>query len=88
MATIARDWGSLGKLEPDIFLEAARRSGWIRSALPWSRTPWRVWRRVVVVTSVLVVGVDRSGQAGQLAASGTDIVVCDLGELLTGFQGA
>jgi hypothetical protein len=34
----------------------------------------------------LVVGVDRSGQVGQLAASGADIVVCDLG-VLTGFQG-
>lgn len=74
--------GLAGKPEPDIFLEAARRLG----VLP---------ERAVVVEDAtsgveagrrggfgLVVGVDRSGQAEQLAASGADIVVSDLGELL------
>ena len=31
-----------------------------------------------------VVGVDRVGQAAALRASGADIVVCDLAELLSG----
>ncbi|MFP4555062.1 MAG: HAD family hydrolase, partial [Actinomycetota bacterium] len=74
--------GLAGKPEPDIFLEAARRLG---------VSP----ERAVVVEDAtsgveagrrggfgLVVGVDRSGQAEQLAASGADIVVSDLGELM------
>lgn len=74
--------GLAGKPEPDIFLEAARRLGMSpeRTAIVEDATSG------VEAGSRggfgLVVGVDRSGQAEQLAASGADIVVSDLEELL------
>lgn len=81
--------GLAGKPEPDIFLEAARRLG-----VPAERT--------AVIEDALsgveagrrggfgvVVGVDRSGHADELRASGADIVVSDLGQLRGGLgQGA
>lgn len=80
--------GLAGKPEPDIFLEAARRLGVdpertavVEDALAGVEAGRRG-------DFGLVVGVDRSGRAEQLAARGADIVVCDLGELLTGYQGA
>jgi alpha,alpha-trehalose phosphorylase len=72
-----------GKPAPDTFLEGARRLG----VAPG--------RAVVVEDAIagveagragafgLVVGVDRAGNAAALAAHGADIVVGDLGELLT-----
>jgi len=77
--------GLAGKPMPDIFLEAARRLG---------VTPQRAAVVEDAIAGVeagrrggfgLVVGVDRSGRAGELSASGADIVVTDLGELLDGF---
>ncbi len=74
--------GLPGKPEPDIFLEAARRL---------EVSPERTAVVEDAISGVeagrrggfgLVVGVDRSGQAEQLAASGADIVVSDLEELL------
>jgi alpha,alpha-trehalose phosphorylase len=72
-----------GKPAPDGFLEAARRLG---------VSP----RRTVVVEDALagvesgqagkfglVVGVDRDDHAAELAAHGADVVVADLGELLS-----
>lgn len=71
-----------GKPAPDTFLEGARRLG-----APPERT-------VVIEDAVagveagrgggfgLVIGVDRNGQAEDLASHGADIVVSDLGELL------
>ena len=71
-----------GKPAPDAFLEGARRLG-VSPA-----------RTVVVEDALagveagraggfaLVVGVDRGGQAQELAAHGADFVVADLGELL------
>lgn len=79
---ISAEMGLEGKPMPDIFLEAARRLG----VAP---------ERTAIVEDALsgveagrrggfglVVGVDRGGQAEELAASGADIVVSDLGELL------
>lgn len=72
-----------GKPMPDIFLEAARRLG-----VPARQT-------AVVEDAVsgveagrrggfgLVIGVDRADHAEALAAGGADVVVADLGELIT-----
>lgn len=71
-----------GKPAPDSFLEAARRLG-----VPAQRT-------VVVEDAIagvqagraggfgLVVGIDRTGHADELAAQGADVVVSDLGEFV------
>jgi beta-phosphoglucomutase family hydrolase len=78
--------GLAGKPEPDIFLEAARQLG-----SPPGRTAVVEDAQAGVEAGRrggfgLVVGVDRSGQAEQLAQSGADIVVSDLLELLTDTQ--
>lgn len=78
--------GLAGKPMPDIFLEAARRLG----VAP---------ERTAVVEDALsgveagrrgefglIVGVDRGGQAAELVANGADMVVSDLGELLSGSE--
>ena len=78
--------GLAGKPMPDIFLEAARRLG----VAP---------ERTAVVEDALsgveagrrgefglVVRVDRGGQAAELVANGADMVVSDLGELLSGSE--
>lgn len=76
--------GLEGKPMPDIFLEATRRlevsperTAIVEDALSGVEAGRRG-------RFGLVVGVDRGGQAEELAASGADIVVSDLGELLVG----
>lgn len=74
--------GLAGKPEPDIFVEAARRLG-----VAPERTAVVEDAQAGVEAGcrggfALVVGVDRSGQAVDLRASGADIVVSDLGQLL------
>lgn len=79
---VAAEQQLTGKPAPDTFLEGARRLG-----APPERT-------VVIEDAVagveagrgggfgLVIGVDRNGQAEDLASHGADVVVSDLGELL------
>jgi beta-phosphoglucomutase family hydrolase len=81
--SVADELGLPGKPDPAMFLEAARRL-----EVPAART-------AVVEDAVSgveagrrggfapVIGVDRVGQAGELLRHGADIVVQDLGELLT-----
>lgn len=76
--------GLAGKPEPDIFLEAARRldvaperAAVVEDALAGVEAGRRGGFGVVV-------GVDRSGQAEELAAAGADLVVTDLAEILNG----
>jgi alpha,alpha-trehalose phosphorylase len=79
---LSLELGLTGKPAPDAFLEAARQLG-VRP------------ERTVVVEDAragveagraghfgLVLGVDRGGNADELAAHGADLVVTDLGELL------
>lgn len=79
---VSAEMGLKGKPMPDIFLEAARRlevsperTAIVEDALSGVEAGRRGGFG-------LVVGVDRGGQAEELAASGADIVVSDLGELL------
>jgi alpha,alpha-trehalose phosphorylase len=79
----ALELGLAGKPAPDTYLEAARRL----DVAPE--------RTVVVEDAIagvaagraggfgLVIGVDRDGHAGELLAHGADVVVADLGELLS-----
>lgn len=76
--------GLPGKPEPDIFLEAARRLGVApdqAAVVEDALSGVEAGRRGGFG---LVVGVDRSGQAEELAAAGADIVVTDLADLLPG----
>jgi alpha,alpha-trehalase len=80
---VAAELELAGKPAPDIFLEAARELG-VEPA-----------RAVVVEDAIsgvqagragnfgLVIGVDRTGSAEQLRANGADVVVADLGDLLS-----
>jgi beta-phosphoglucomutase-like phosphatase (HAD superfamily) len=43
--------GLAGKLDPALFLEAARRLGVTRTGPRWSRTPWPGWRRAAAAGS-------------------------------------
>lgn len=75
--------GLAGKPEPDIFLEAARRLGVAperAAVVEDARAGVEAGRRGGFG---LVVGVDRVGQAEELAESGADIVVSDMEEFLT-----
>ncbi len=77
--------GLAGKPSPDSFLKAAEMLGVIPQ------------RSVVIEDAIagveagaaggfgLVIGVDRKGNAEELKASGADIVVNDLGQLINGF---
>lgn len=80
--TDCSELGLAGKPMPDIFLEAARRLG-----VP----PQRIAVVEDAVAGVeagrrggfgLVIGVDRADHADELSASGADVVVSDLGDLL------
>ncbi len=78
----AREQGLAGKPAPDTFLAAAR-------ALGTSAGEAAVFEDAIAGVEAgragafaLVVGVDRVGQAAELASHGADVVVTDLAELL------
>lgn len=83
---VASELGLAGKPDPDPFLEAARRL---------NMDPARC---VVIEDAVsgvaagsrggfgLVVGVDRHGEPGALSDAGADLVVADLGDLVSGAE--
>ena len=80
--TTAQALGLAGKPAPDVYLEAARR-------LDVQPARAAVFEDALAGVAAgraghfgLVVGVDRSGQAQALRASGADIVVGDLAELI------
>ena len=81
---LAHELGLAGKPEPDVFLEAARR-------LAVSPADAAVFEDALAGVAAgragrfgLVVGVDRIGQRDDLRSAGADIVVGDLGELVSG----
>lgn len=80
--TVAHELGLAGKPAPDVFLEAARRLG----VVPTQAAVFEDALAGVAAGQAggfgLVVGVDRVGQAGKLRASGADLVVKDLAELI------
>ena len=79
---LAHELGLAGKPAPDVFLEAARRLG----VAPGHAAVFEDALAGVAAGRAgnfgLVVGVDRSGQAAELRASGADTVVADLAELI------
>lgn len=79
---LARELGLAGKPAPDAFLEAARRLG----VAPRQAAVFEDALAGVASGRAggfgLVVGVDRTGQAAELRASGADTVVADLAELI------
>jgi beta-phosphoglucomutase family hydrolase len=79
---LARELGLAGKPAPDVFLEAARRLG----VAPRQAAVFEDALAGVAAGRAgdfgLVVGVDRTGQAAELRASGADTVVADLAELI------
>ena len=79
---VARELGLAGKPEPDVFLEAARRLD-VKPQLA------AVFEDALAGVAAgraggfgFVVGVDRAGQAAELRASGADLVVGDLADLI------
>lgn len=80
---LARELGLAGKPAPDVFLEAARRLG----VAPGQGAVFEDALAGVAAGRAggfgLVVGVDRTGQAGELRAAGADTVVADLAELIS-----
>jgi trehalose 6-phosphate phosphatase len=78
---VAADLRLAGKPAPDVFLEAARRLG-----VPPARAVVVEDAQAGVEAGrnggfALVIGVDRGGQADELAAHGAHVVVEDLGEV-------
>jgi beta-phosphoglucomutase family hydrolase len=80
--TVAHELGLAGKPAPDVFLEAARRLG----AEPQQAAVFEDALAGVAAGRAggfgFVVGVDRAGQAAELAARGADLVVADLADLI------
>jgi beta-phosphoglucomutase family hydrolase len=81
---LAQELGLAGKPAPDAFLEAARRLG----VAPRQAAVFEDALAGVAAGRAggfgLVVGVDRTGHADELRASGADRVVADLAELIDG----
>lgn len=79
---LSRELGLAGKPAPDVFLEAARR---LRVA-PRNAAVFEDALAGVAAGRAgkfgLVVGVDRTGEGAELRASGADVVVADLAELI------
>lgn len=82
-STVAHTLGLAGKPAPDVFLEAARRLG----VEPADAAVFEDALAGVAAGRAgafgLVVGVDRVGRGAELRATGADIVVDDLAELLS-----
>ena len=81
---LAHQLGLAGKPAPDVFQEAARRLG----VAPTNAAVFEDALAGVAAGRAggfgLVVGVDRAGHGAELRASGADVVVTDLAELLGG----
>ncbi len=79
---VAQELGLRGKPAPDVFLEATRRLG----VMPEQAAVFEDSLAGVAAGRAgafgLVVGVDRAGQAAALHASGADLVVGDLADLI------
>ncbi|HSV67845.1 MAG TPA: beta-phosphoglucomutase family hydrolase [Mycobacteriales bacterium] len=80
---VAAELGLPGKPAPDIFLEGARRLGVDPAATAIFEDALAGVQAGRAGGFGYVVGVDRVGQAEALRAHGADIVVTDLGELLS-----
>jgi beta-phosphoglucomutase family hydrolase len=80
--TAVVEMGLAGKPAPDMFLEGARRLGFGPEAAAVFEDSLAGVAAGKAGHCALVVGVDRVGQAEELLASGADVVVRDLSELL------
>ena len=80
--TLAHELGLAGKPAPDVFLEAARRLGVVPTQAAVFEDALAGVAAGRAGSFGLVVGVDRAGQAPELRASGADVVVEDLAELI------
>jgi beta-phosphoglucomutase family hydrolase len=80
---VARDRRLPGKPAPDTFLEGARELGTDAAHSVVFEDAQAGVAAGRAGHFGYVVGVDRVGQADALRASGADVVVCDLGDLLT-----
>jgi beta-phosphoglucomutase family hydrolase len=80
--TVVADLGLTGKPAPDMFLEGARRLGVGAGAAAVFEDSLAGVAAGRAGHFARVVGVDRVGQADELRASGADVVVRDLSELV------
>ena len=85
---VAREQGLAGKPAPDTFLAAARALGVGAAQAAVFEDAIAGVEAGRAGTFARVVGVDRVGQAAELARRGADVVVADLDELLDEPEGA